>query len=80
MTVQVPVRADVHDDVVDVRAPAEFPQQIVAPRAGAERDLDYFAALRLAPAERQFVELAEWPVTDRVEQGSGNLRGGVGRA
>ena len=77
VSVHVAIRADVHHEVVDVGAAAEFAEQFIAPGARFERDVDHLGPKRRAAAAGELVEFAERAVGDGVEQGRGDFCGRI---
>src|ERR1700679_1448383 len=73
MTMHVTIRSDVHDNVIRVEPAAETTQQLVAARAGAKRDVDYFVSLSRSPGTGESIEIVERQVGNGVEQRGGDL-------
>lgn len=78
MAMEVAIGTDVHDHVVAVEAAAEAAEEFVVFRAGLEGGVDDLLPDGGGGCGRPFVEGAEGPVGDGVEERRGDFGGGIG--
>ena len=75
VAMEVAIGADVHNEIEAVEAAAETTEKVVVLRAGADGGIDDFLA-EGGMGDGPFVEGAEGPVGDGVEERGGDLGGG----
>ena len=78
MAMEVAIGADVHDHVVAVEAAAEAAEEFVVFRPGLEGGVDDFLADGRGGRGGPFVEGAEGPIGDGIEERRGDFGGGIG--
>src|SRR5476649_1451479 len=78
VAMQVAIRAYIHDEVVGVEPAAESAQNLIAPRARSQGNVDHLGPLPPGPAACQLVQLPEGPAGHGVEQGGDDIGGNVG--
>ena len=78
VAMEVAVGTDVHDEVVAVEAAAEAAEEFVVFRACAHGGIEDFAAEGGGGGGGPFVEGAEGPGGDGVEERGGDFGGGIG--